>query len=152
MVLHAGVMCTFGHQVSHLCSLQGSPQLVRMHADSVDSNVVGRCTRVASQRGGMFLNSSRPVSKGISDAGFAGVEVTQMFSMCDTDMVKEVGHDLGVSVVKYGRMSNELERKVAHLYGSMRARPPRLRPCLAPGYRWMCSCGQQGRSDGLQSR
>ena len=115
MVLHAGVVCTFGHQVSHLRSLQGSPQLVRMHADSVDGNVVGRCTRVASQRGGTFLNSSRPASKGISDAGFAGVEVAQMFSMCDTDMVEEVGHDLGVSVVEYGRMSDELERKVAHL-------------------------------------
>ena len=86
-----------------------------MHADSVDSNVVGRCTRVASQCGGMFLNSSGPASKGISDAGFTGVEVAQMFSMCDTDMVEEVGHDLGVGVVEYGRMSDELERKVAHL-------------------------------------
>ena len=38
-----------------------------------------------------------------------------MFSVCDTDMVEEVGHDLGVSVVEYGRMSDELERKVAHL-------------------------------------
>ena len=115
MVLHAGIVCTFGHQVSHLRSLQGSPQLDRMHADSVYGNVVGRCTRVASQRGGTFLNSSRPASKGINDAGFAGVEVTQMFSMCDMDMVEEVGHDLGVSVVEYGRMSDELERKVAHL-------------------------------------
>ena len=115
VVLHAGVMCTYGHQVSCLRSLQGSPQLVRMHADSVDGNVVGRCTRVASQRGGTFLNSSCPVSKGISDAGFSGVEVAQMFSMCDTDMIEEVGHDLGVSVVEYGRMSDELERKVAHL-------------------------------------
>ena len=50
MVPHAGVVGTFGHQVSCLRSLQGSPQLVRMHADSVDGNVVGRCTRVASQR------------------------------------------------------------------------------------------------------
>ena len=102
MVLHVGIVCTFGHQVSHLHSLQGSWQLIRMHADSVDGNVVGCCTRVASQRGGTFLNSSRPASKGISDAGFAGVEVTQMFNVCDTDMVEEVGHDLGVSVVKYG--------------------------------------------------
>ena len=115
VVLHVGVVCTFGHQVSHLRSLQGSPQLVRMHAYSVDGNVVGRCTRVASQGGGTLLNSSHPASKGISDAGFAGVEVAQMFSMCDTDMVEEVGHDLGVSVVEYGRMSDELERKVAHL-------------------------------------
>ena len=94
-------MGTSGHQVSHLRSLQGSPQLVRMHADSVNSNVVGRCTRVASHRGSAFLNSSRPASKGISDAGFAGVEVTQMLSVCDTDMVEEVGHDLGVGVVEY---------------------------------------------------
>ena len=102
MVLHTGIVCTFGHQVSHLRSLQGSLQLVRMHADSVNDNVVGCCTRVASQCSGTFLNSSRPASKGISDAGFAGVEVAQMFSVCDTDMVEEVGHDLGVSVVEYG--------------------------------------------------
>ena len=116
MVPHAGIVCTFGHQVSSLRSLQGSPQLVRMHADSVDGNVVGRCTRVASQRGSTFLNSSRPASKGISDAGFAGVEIAQMLSVCDTDMVEEVGHDLGVGIVEYGRVSDELERKVAHLH------------------------------------
>ena len=115
MVLHAGVVCTFGHQVSHLRSLQGSPQLIRMHADSVDSNVVGCCARVASQHSGTFLNSSHPALKGISDTGFAGVEVAQMFSMYDTDMVEEAGHDLGVSVVEYGRKSDKLERKVAHL-------------------------------------
>ena len=115
MVLHVGIVCTFGHKVSCLRSLQGSPQLVRMHADSVDGSIVGRCTRVASQCGGMFLNSSRPASKGISDTGFAGVEVTWMFGMCDMDMVEEVGHDLGVGIIKYGRMSDELERKVAHL-------------------------------------
>ena len=115
MVLHAGVMCAFGHQVSHLRSLQGSPQLMRMHVDGVDGNVVGRCTRVASQCCSTFLNSSRPASKGISDAGFAGVEVAQMLSVCDTDMVEEVGHDLGVGIIEYGRVSDELERKVAHL-------------------------------------
>ena len=86
-----------------------------MHVDSVDGNVVGRCTRVASQRSGTFLNSSRPALKGISDTGFAGVEVAQMFSMCDTDMVEEAGHDLGVSVVEYGRNSDKLKRKIAHL-------------------------------------
>ena len=114
-VVSLAVMCTFGHKVSCLRSLQGSPKLVRMHADSVNGNVVGRCTRVASQRSGTFLNSSRPASKGISDAGFAGVEVAQMFSVCDTDMVEEVGHDLGVGIVEHGQMSDELERKVAHL-------------------------------------
>ena len=38
-----------------------------------------------------------------------------MLRVCDTDMVEEVGHDLGVGVVEYGRMSDELKRKVAHL-------------------------------------
>ena len=33
----------------------------------------------------------------------------------DTDMVEEAGHDLGVGVVEYGRMSDELESKVAQL-------------------------------------